>query len=270
VTIRPTTVSRKDGGASQHDLRQDHDRQRLWASLDQRAVVLARMARAATTERLEPTLVEIDEERVREWLATMIEVVEADEIAPKTVNNARICLSVALNKAVRRGLIPRNPCDHVPALPPERREIDYLRLAKIEPCLEACRRPYRALAEFLIGTVARVSKPSQRGGPIARQRPHETHGTRVTRGKRFRSVQIGPRLAETLQSAHTDRLGAGIDDGGWIFLSACAPEGGARATVASSRSRLPRRRHPEAGGVQEKRSRSASAILRVEARPRLR
>jgi hypothetical protein len=55
-------------------------------------------------------LAKIDEERVRDWLATMIELVEADELAPKTVNNARMWLSVALNEAVRRRLLPRNPC----------------------------------------------------------------------------------------------------------------------------------------------------------------
>jgi hypothetical protein len=38
----------------------------------------------------------IDEERVREWLGAMVELVEAGELAPKTVNNARTCLSVAL------------------------------------------------------------------------------------------------------------------------------------------------------------------------------
>jgi integrase len=158
----------------------------------------------------------------------MIEVVEADEIAPKTVNNARTCLSVALNEAVRRGLIPRNPCDHLPALPLERREIDYLRLAEIGPYLEACGPHYRALTGFLIGTGARVSEAVATRWPdldldqgavrIYRQRARDSHGTRVTKGKRFRSVQIGPRLAETLRSAHADRLRAGIDDGGWIFL----------------------------------------------------
>lgn len=53
-------------------------------------------------------LAKIDEDRVREWLAEMVELVEADELSPKTINNARTCLSVALNEAVRRRLIPRN------------------------------------------------------------------------------------------------------------------------------------------------------------------
>jgi hypothetical protein len=64
----------------------------------------------------------IDEQRVRDWLADMVELVEAGELAPKTVNTARTCLSVALKQAAQRGLIPRNPCDAVPQLPVERRD----------------------------------------------------------------------------------------------------------------------------------------------------
>ena len=45
---------------------------------------------------------------------------------------------VAFNEAVRRGLVSRNPCDGVPALPLEQREIEFLRLAEIEPYLSAC------------------------------------------------------------------------------------------------------------------------------------
>ena len=48
------------------------------------------------------TLAKIDEDRVREWLASMIELVEAGDLAPKTVNNARTCLSVAFNEASAR------------------------------------------------------------------------------------------------------------------------------------------------------------------------
>ena len=72
-------------------------------------------------------LARMDEERVRDWLALMVELVEAGDLAPKTVNNARTCLSTALNEACRRGLIPRNPCASVPPLPVDRRELDYLR-----------------------------------------------------------------------------------------------------------------------------------------------
>ena len=88
----------------------------------------------------------------------MVALVEAGELAPKTVNNARTCLSVALNEASRRGLLRRNPCAAVPALPVERAELDYLRLDEIEPYLDACAAHYRPLAAFLIGTGARISE----------------------------------------------------------------------------------------------------------------
>jgi hypothetical protein len=67
----------------------------------------------------------------------LVEDVEAGEIAAKTINNARTWLSVALNEATRRGLVPRNPCDHVPALPVDQAEIEYLRLAAIAPAAVA-------------------------------------------------------------------------------------------------------------------------------------
>ena len=154
-------------------------------------------------------LAQIDADRVREWLADMVELVEAGELAPKTVNNARTCLSVACNAAVRRGLMPRNPCDDVPPLPLAQEEIDYLRLAEIEPYLDACSECYRPLAETLLGTGARISEAIALRWPdidleagivrVYRQRARAASGTAPTKGRRFRPVQIGPRLCETLQ-----------------------------------------------------------------------
>ncbi len=37
----------------------------------------------------------IDEDRVRDWLDQMLELVAAGELSPKTVNNARTCLSMS-------------------------------------------------------------------------------------------------------------------------------------------------------------------------------
>ena len=79
-------------------------------------------------------------------------------IAPKTVNNARTWLSVALGEAVRKKLLPSNPCEWVKPLPVEKVEIDYLKLAEIDHYLQACPDYYRALAEFLIGSGARISE----------------------------------------------------------------------------------------------------------------
>jgi integrase len=170
----------------------------------------------------------IDGERVREWLAQMTELVEAGDLSPKTVNNARRYLSVAFNVAVRRGLLPRNPCDGVPALPLEQLEIDFLRLAEIEPYLDACADYYQALAEFLIGTGARVSEAVASrwtdldldAGVVRfyRQRARDSSATRATKGKRFSSVQIGPRLADTLRTLQLRRVSGNVGDGGWIFL----------------------------------------------------
>ena len=38
-----------------------------------------------------------------DWLAEMVELVDAGELSAKTVNNARTCLSMTLGEAVRRG-----------------------------------------------------------------------------------------------------------------------------------------------------------------------
>ena len=173
-------------------------------------------------------LAHIDEQLVRRWMAEMAARVEAGELAPKTVNNARTCLSVALNEACRRGLLSRNPCAAVPALPVDRVELDYLRLEEIEPYLEACAAYYRPLAAFLIGTGARISEALdvrfrhldaiEGVVRIYRQQGRNGDMSRSTKGKRFRSVQVGPRLADVLIALRDDR-GAVSDD--WLFL--CPP-----------------------------------------------
>ena len=53
---------------------------------------------------------------------------------------------------------------------------------------------------------------------ISRQRARGTDGTTPTKGKRFRSVQIGPRLMAKLQGVRDERRTRGLDDGGWLFL----------------------------------------------------
>jgi integrase len=170
----------------------------------------------------------IDEERVRDWLETMVDLVDAGDLSPKTVNNARTYLSVVLQEAVQRGLIARNPCARVHQLPVELGEIDYLRLSEIDAYLDACADHYRALAAFLIGSGARVSEgvhvrwddlDLERGAVrIYRQRARTGSGTARTKGKRFRGVQIGPRLCTTLERLARERRAAGVEDQGWVFL----------------------------------------------------
>jgi len=170
-------------------------------------------------------LARINEQLVRCWMDEMVALVEAGELAPKTVNNARTCLSVALNDAQRRGLLSRNPCTAVPALPVDRAELDYLRLDEIEPYLDACAGYYQPLASFLIATGARISEAldvrfrhldvEQSVVRIYRQQARLGDTSQPTKGKRFRSVQIGPRLARLLTELR-DARSAAPDD--WLFL----------------------------------------------------
>lgn len=158
----------------------------------------------------------------------MVRRVEADEISARTIKNARTCLSVALNEARRRGLIARNPCASVPALPVHRRELDYLRLNEIAPYLDACAAYNQLLARLLIGSGVRISEAlALRFGHqdaefgvirVYAQRGRESDKSEPTKGKRFRSVQIGPTLAKSLAELQTVRA-AGTDD--LLFL--CPP-----------------------------------------------
>ena len=113
----------------------------------------------------------------------------------------------------------------MPALPVDRAELDYLRLDEIEPYLDACAAYYRPLASFLIGTGARISEGldvrfrhldvKQSVVRIYRQQGRRGDTSQPTKGKRFRSVQIGPRLSRLLTELRDDRI-AGPDD--WLFL----------------------------------------------------
>jgi site-specific recombinase XerC len=167
----------------------------------------------------------IDEDRVRAWLETMV---DAGTLAPKTVNNARTCLSVVLREAVRRGHLARNPCEGVRQLPVDPGEIDYLRLSEIEGYLAACAGHYRILAAFLIGSGTRVSEAvnvrwedldlSRGALRVYRQRSRTGRGTARTKGKRFRGVQIGPRLSQALAGLSDQRREQAETDNGWVFL----------------------------------------------------
>ena len=173
-------------------------------------------------------LVRIDEAAVRRWMRALTADTEAAGLSRKTVNNARTILTVALNEAVRQGLIPRNPCLGVPALPVERQELEYLRMHEIGPYLDACADYYRPLAELLIGSGLRISEAlALRFGHVDLehgvirvygQRDRQGEETKATKGKRFRSVQIGPSLVASLREQRTAR-NAGDDD--WLFL--CPP-----------------------------------------------
>jgi integrase len=98
---------------------------------------------------------------------------------------------------------------------------------EIRPYLDSCADYYRPLAELLIGSGLRISEAlALRFGHldlqhgvirVYGQRDREGEQTKATKGKRFRSVQIGPSLAESLREQRRDR-NAGDD---WLFL--CPP-----------------------------------------------
>jgi integrase len=88
----------------------------------------------------------------------MLEVHEAGDYAPKTLNNALGVLVAALNGAVADHLLPLNPAAGVERLPLGHVERDWLRLHEIAPYLDACTPVYRPLAELLIGSGVRISE----------------------------------------------------------------------------------------------------------------
>jgi integrase len=112
----------------------------------------------------------------------------------------------------------------VAPLPVERSELDYLRLHEIDPYLDACPAHCRPLAALLIGTGARISEALALTWNdidldhglvhIRRQRPR--HGTtpRPTKGKRQRSILIGPRLTTTLTTLRPQAA----DPSDWLFI----------------------------------------------------
>ena len=157
----------------------------------------------------------------------MTEQHQAGAISAKTINNARAALSSVLGDAARQDLLPRNPCRFVRPLPVEHRELAYLRLSEIDSYLGACPAHYRPLAELLIGSGARISEALALTWPdidldhgtvqIQRQRARHGDGTTQTKGKRAYTVQIGPRLTDTLRALrNTTHPANGQPD--WLFI----------------------------------------------------
>jgi integrase len=122
---------------------------------------------------------------------------------PKTLNNALAVLAAALNGAVADHLLPLNPAAGVERLPLG----DWLRLHEIAPYLDACAPVYKPLAELLIGSGMRISEALAlqwddidfRRRVIRVYRSAKREGEGSTKGKRFRAVQAGPRLLDTMR-----------------------------------------------------------------------
>ena len=161
---------------------------------------------------------EITEADVRTWMAQMTETLEAGELSAKTITNARAALSDALGDAARQGLLPRNPCRCVAALPVEHHELHSLRLDEIDRYLSACPAHYQPLAQLLIGAGAPISEAlaltwrdiDLEHGTVQIQRQRARHGddTRQPKTKHARTVLIGPRLTESLRALHNSALTA--------------------------------------------------------------
>lgn len=132
-------------------------------------------------------LSDIDGERSREGLATMVELVDDGELSPKTVNNARTYLSVALSEAVR---------SH-----------DWYRGSRLGGSRHA---------------MARRGGGSGRRPDLSPGCASFSVGIRVTKGKRFRSAQVRPRLGQTLRSAQLARLAHEMPDEGRLAAAANA------------------------------------------------
>jgi integrase len=149
---------------------------------------------------------EVDD--VRELMDQMTEAMEAEELAPKTINNTLGTLVVCLNEAVKDKLMVTNPALAVPKLPAAHIERDYLRLQEIPVYLDSSSELYRSLAELLIGSGLRISEAialqigdlelEKSGGVIVVYRSRKKGKVGSTKSDRFRPVEIGRGLSKVL------------------------------------------------------------------------
>jgi integrase len=189
---------------------------------------------------------------IEDWRADMFELVEAGELAPKTVNNARIALMGFCKWAVRQRKMACNPVLDVGPLRIEDVERPYLRVKEIPIYVDSCSATYRPLARTLIGTGARISEalalrvtdfePGTGTLHINRQLARTTSDvvkTKETKGRRRRVVYIGSELVSVLQDMLALRREHGIVDSGWLFLVPSATRG---RYAARSEPRPPHRK----------------------------
>jgi integrase len=172
----------------------------------------------------------LDVERLRELMDEWVEAVDADGLAPKTVNNTLGTLVVCLNDAVEDGLIASNPALRIRRLPPEHLEREYLRLHEISLYRDGCSTAYRPLAELLIGSGLRISEAlalkvrdlelEESGGVIVVYRSRKRESIGSTKSRRFRSVEIGRGLAAALGDhlARRAELVDGEPDDAHVFV----------------------------------------------------
>lgn len=110
-----------------------------------------------------------DNSVVQEWVNEQ----EADGFAPKTIQNKHGFLSGCLRLAVKRKLLPFNPCEDS-KLPKARRERVFLEPEEFDVVYEAAPEKWRPLMLFLVTTGARYSEATAlRVGDIVRNVDHE-------------------------------------------------------------------------------------------------
>jgi integrase len=154
---------------------------------------------------------------VRDWL---LELHESGDWAPKTLNNALGVLVAALNGAAADRLIALNPAAGVERLPLGHVERDWLRLHEITPYLAACAPVYRPLAQLLIASGIRISEALAliwddvdfQRHVLRVYRSGKRDGEGSTKGKRFRAVEVGPELLDTLRDVRARRAEAESGD----------------------------------------------------------
>ncbi len=139
----------------------------------------------------------------------MTEAMEAEELAPKTINNTLGTLVVCLNAAVKEKLMVVNPALEVPKLPAAHIERDYLRLHEIPMYFDSCSGVYRPLAETLLGSGLRISEAlglqigdlqlEDSAGVIVVYRSRKKRKVGSTKSDRFGSVEIGAGLSKVLR-----------------------------------------------------------------------
>ena len=181
---------------------------------------------------------------------------------PKTVNNARTCLSVALDEAVPPRTLTQEPVRARARAPRRPARVRLPRLHEIEPLPRRLRRPLpsaRGVADrhrcpHLRGRrhpVARFGSRRRRGAHLAATRPLGIEHD-ADKGQAIPLVQLGPRLVDDAQSLHRNAIALGrpMEVGSSFPLaraaaatpaapSRCRRIAGRSTTGTSGRSRTP-------------------------------
>jgi integrase len=228
---------------------------------------------------------------VQDWLADLD---EAEELAPKTINNALRVLQAFFTWLVDdRELLLRSPARKVEPLPEDLFEPDWLRPEEIPVYLEACSTEYRPLAELLIGGGPRISEAlavevddidaerqviyvvrQARKGASAKRGGRRRRDVARTKGKNYRQVVVSRRVIDVLLD-QIARLKEQVPDAGRLArVRAPSPRAAAGSRDDAGSARAPRgdrrrsgRRRGFAASDRRAPRRQPAARLACRARP---